>query len=301
MDQQFEDANEIDNNVSNDVSHETIDEAPSDADSPNSEQPTAFDLSTVERVKLGERELTREELEKSFMLHSDYTRKTQSLSQEKRYIDNLEKDLERVAANPKLINEFKRIYPEKYHNYLRFISNGQTNGNQAQNGQGATNKSVNGNNGQANGKPEVPEYVSTLEKRLMAIEAKEEAQELKHREAELETVFTKFTGKYPLAVPNGEESFVLSAAQKVLQANGQLNEHVWEKIFKAAHKHHETAYTNYHKQRIELAKKTNARGKDMASGGGTLGASPNRPKTIKDATKAFLEDFGSGRISQRSR
>ena len=69
----------------------------------------------------------------------DYTRKTQEIAQERRYFANLDADLEKVRNNPSLAEEFKRIYPEQYHNFLRYTqSNSATRPQSAASGQ-ATN------------------------------------------------------------------------------------------------------------------------------------------------------------------
>ena len=59
-----------------------------------------------------------------YMRQQDYTSKTQEIAQERKYYENLHYDLDKVRQDPALAEQFKQIYPEKFHAYLRFIQQG---------------------------------------------------------------------------------------------------------------------------------------------------------------------------------
>ena len=62
------------------------------------------------------------------MRMKDYTQKTQRLSpiaKEQKYIENIDADLQAVIANPSLAQQFKQVYPQKYHFLVDRLTGGQ--------------------------------------------------------------------------------------------------------------------------------------------------------------------------------
>jgi hypothetical protein len=77
------------------------------------------ELEKLEKIKyngkvLSGKDLARELKEGSLRL-SDYTKKTQAIAEERKYYDNLAVDLQKLKANPALVDQFKSIYPQKFH------------------------------------------------------------------------------------------------------------------------------------------------------------------------------------------
>lgn len=280
MDLDIENFEPATDNVDN-PSEFTEDIAPEGSDSPNGEQPDAFDLSTVEKVKVGDRVLTRDELEKGIMRQEDYTKKTQEIGRDRKFMANLESDLKRVSEQPELARQFKEIYPEKFHNFLKYVIR------ETKAAQPTTTQTQREVNGEAKDGPS-PELLSRLEK----LEQQSEAKEVEAREQEIDSMITKLSPKYPLAIPKGNESYVLELARQVVDANKQLTPQVWEKIFQHAHKHFESAFTDYQQHKIKLARERNQRGLDQGAGGGTPGQKPRTARTFEEATNNFIQDMG---------
>lgn len=243
------------------VSHETN----------NSSQNDLVDLARYNRVKLGDRELTRDELQRGVMMQSDYTKKTQELAKERQYVDNLAADLKAIAANPNLASEFKRVYPAKYHGYLNLI--------QQTRASSPVQSNVN------------PQQIEQLAQKLEALEAERFEERTAQKSMEIDSAFAKYQSKYPLSTPNKDETYVLTRAQSIIESGGKLDTNAWEKIFKEAHAHFESAYKGYYKTTNNNQKAAHVRGKDMASGGGIPSGAPNLPKNIKEATKNALADL----------
>ena len=82
------------------------------------EQPSVLDLDSVDKFKFNGREWTPKDLKSAYMMQSDYTRKMQEIAQDRKYADNLSTDVSAVLANPELAEQFKKIYPPKYHAVL---------------------------------------------------------------------------------------------------------------------------------------------------------------------------------------
>jgi hypothetical protein len=97
---------------------------------PSAETPEAapelVDLDTMDKFKFGGREWTPKELEAAYMRQQDYSRKTQEIAQERKYYDNLPYDLDMVKNNPALVNQFKQVYPAKFHSWIDSCRTGKT-------------------------------------------------------------------------------------------------------------------------------------------------------------------------------
>jgi hypothetical protein len=277
---------DAENTESNDLSNdqEQVSDNSREESGEQSNVQDMVDLSKYSRVKLGEKEWSRDELEKGVMFQSDYTKKTQEIAQERRYVDNLQADLSAVAKNPALAGEFRSIYPEKFHKLLDIVtretnSQARTQGNQSQN---SSNQNV-----VQKTDPRLEKMFSTVE----SLQKERHEERVSQKATEIDSAFAKFSSKFPLSTPNGDETFVLSRAQAVLDSGETLNDAKWEKIFKDSHLHFEKAYQGFYKTKINNQKAAHIRGKDVASGGGTPGGAPNLPKTIKEATRVAMQDL----------
>src|SRR3990167_2821971 len=83
------------------------------------------ELDKFERVKWEGKDWSLKDLKNSVLMHSDYSRKTQEISEERKFYDNLRYDLDAIRKNPDLESKFKELYPEKFHSYLDYVRTGQ--------------------------------------------------------------------------------------------------------------------------------------------------------------------------------
>lgn len=255
------------------------------SETPEQTQESLADLSAYERFKLGEKEFTRDQLDKGIMLQSDYTKKTQEIAQERKFYSNLQADLDNVARNPALAEQFKQIYPKQFHHFLGYVAR--------ETAQTGTQSQTQKQNDVA-ADPRLEKVDQVLSKFEMW-EKEQQEQRVAQKATEIDSIFTKFSPKYPLATPNGDESFILNKAQAALDAGEKLDVVAWEKIFKSAETHYKTAYEKHYKQINNNQKAAHVRGKDIGSGGGVPGGAPKMPRTIKEASRIAEEDLGSRR------
>lgn len=210
------------------------------------------------------------------MMQADYTRKTQALSEERKYYDNLEADLAAVKANPALASKFRSVYPEKFHGYLGYVGAAQAKAAQAQ-------------ETQAGAKPSGmdPEVLARIEKMERAHQEREAAA----LDAEISSTFEKLSKKYPLA----DETTSIARAEALLANDKELKltPQVWERIWKADQEAHEKRYKAHYSKQIQEQTTANKKGKDAASGGGIPGHAPKKPRTIKEASSFALEELQS--------
>lgn len=230
------------------------------------EQPSVLDLDSVDKFKFNGREWTPKDLKSAYMMQSDYSRKMQEISQDRKYTDNLSQDVSAVIANPALVEEFKKIYPQKYHSVLDKILE------KASPKQGLERP----------GSPD-PVFVNRLDR----LEKQIFEREVMAAEAEIDSKFKGFNEKYPYA----DEQVVIAQAQAILDKGEQINDKAFDTLFKQSHEKNQTRLEQIYSKKVGEQKKANSIAKDMGSGGGTLGKAPTKFKSIQEATSALAREY----------
>lgn len=244
------------------------------------------DLDKVEKFRWNGREYTRDALKKEIMLHKDYTQKTQKLSEEKKFIEerkkydeNLYHDLEKVKANPALVEEFKKIYPEFYHKLVDFLQTGET---------------IKKDNPAAIDETKV-EQKDLQDPRVDEVYNWVTEQKLKTAEVEVNALFDKMSTKYPEA----SEREVIGQVQHLLALHRQSprdykkpDDKTIEDLFKTSQEDFVKRADARHSKRFNDQKAANAKGSGPGAGGGVPGAAPKVARNIKEATALALQDPG---------
>lgn len=243
-------------------------ETPDQQSAPTSEEQKIIDLESQDKFRFGGKEWTPKEFQGAYMMQADYTRKTQQLSEERKYYDNLSADLSAVRSNPELADKFKEIYPTKFHSYLEYVEKRQQ---PTQPGQQNQYQSLD------------PAY----QKRFDTLEADMNERKVAAINAELDSRFKTLSERYPFA----DEEAAIARAQAAHQKGIQLTDKVWDQIWKDTHDKNESRFKKISSEQINKQKSANQKGKDVASGGGIPGQAPRAPKTIKDASKFALEEM----------
>lgn len=229
-----------------------------------------LDLDQVPKFRMDGREWTPKDFKGAYMMQADYSRKTQALAEERKYYDNLSVDLEHVKKNPVLAAQFRAMYPEKFHGYLKYIT--------------STAPSENtGNDGQKKLGNVSPEF----EERFSRVENAFKEQKQQAIEAEIDSRFKVLQEKYPMA----DEPAIISKALAAMDQGHKPSEKLFEELFKADHERHNKRYEQVYSQKVKAQKQANLKAKDAAPGGGTPGQAPKTPRTIKEATAFALQEL----------
>lgn len=261
------------------VQHETLSEKIA-SEQPQGTEPSGgetpkepLNLDSVERFRWNGKEWTPKDLQKlqqENMTYQDYTRKTQQIAEERRFISNLDADIENCKNNPALIAEFKKIYPPQYHRFLRFIESKQ----EVQNPQAtSTPPGID---------PQLIERFNKMEQSLLAREQEAHQQAVSAFESELDQKAATYSKKYPMA----DEEAVLARAQVVLDREQPLTDKVWDDIWKSVHDKNEKIFKEHYSKQFKQQQSQNTKGKDMASGGAIPAQAPKSYRTIKEASEA---------------
>ena len=226
------------------------------------------------------------EYESGYMRQQDYTQKTTQLAQERKFYDNLSIDLDRVKQNPALAEQFRSVYPEKFHGYLRYVQENSAQQPPSQRPMTAQERQY------ARLDPAMEMRINNLEKGFRD-------KEVAAISAELDMKFKTFSEKYPYA----DEEAVVARAQALLskmKENDPLNPNItisdkqWDALWKSmndnVYKRVDTRYKEDVKRQIQVGKSSS----DAGRGGGIPGQAPRQFRTIKEASAAAYADIDSG-------
>jgi hypothetical protein len=233
-----------------------------------------LNLDSVEKFRFDNKEWTPKDLRSAYLMQSDYTKKTQEIAQERKFYDNLEFDLHQVKNNPSLAAQFKSIYPEKFHKFLGYVSQGSSAGQ-------ATAQT------QTEQKSQYAQIDPSLVERFNRLESSIHEQKVQAAEADLNEKCAKYSKEFPFA----DEEAVLARASALLDRGTKLTDQVWEGLWKSVHERNEKIASQFYSQKVNQQKTMNSKGKDIARGGGTPAQAPRVAKTIREASQFALQEL----------
>lgn len=238
------------------------------------ETPSVVDIGSLEKFKFEGKEWTPADLKSAYMRHSDYTKKTTALAEERKYYDNLADDLANVKSNPQLLEQFKQIYPEKFHRYLDYVVAKEE----------ARQERIEQDQQQ---KQQYAQLDPEIMKDLQQWKSDMKERQVQAATAEIDAVMSKNATKFPLA----DEEAVLARAQLLQSQGTKLTPQVWEGIYKSIHGKVKTLMDKNRSTEIKEQNKLTSQGRDIGAGGGVPGAAPKLPKSIKEASSNLLRDL----------
>jgi len=249
-----------------------------------------LDLGKLGKFKFEGKEMTYDELRKSYLRHQDYTKKTQEIAQERKFQENLYADLQQVAKNPQLIAEFKQIYPEKFHSYLAFVQKQEQQAQQ--NAQSQTQQLP------QSLPPEILERIERQEKMLEAINQDSSEAMSETLNNTFETLEKEVMEKYPKA----DMVHVLSHVQSYLDENGvnaksllknrEGLKNLFNDVAKSSHEMMTKKFESWQKQQLEEARKVNKKAGDIGRGGATP-TGPAQKMRLKDVADHIIADLNN--------
>lgn len=256
-------------------------------DSTRAESPEAprdiLDLDKLDRFRFDGKEWSAKDLRNSYLMHQDYTRKTQEVAETRKYVDNFQTDLQTVINDPTRIKDFKAVYPKAYVSVAEKILERLA----------PQNPSVPQVNPNTQKMPdELSRKLAEMESKLSKLDQWEEQQrvaEVQKIESWLDNQYSTLSKKYDHADPE-----VVTARAQVLSDNGhKVDEKILEKLFEKHHSEVKTRWDKTYKEKVNKQLEAGNKSKDVGAGGGTPGGAPKQARTIKEATKIALEDLGA--------
>jgi hypothetical protein len=231
------------------------------------------------------KEYSKEELEKLLGIESQSQSQPQQSFQ--KFDDNFGHDLATLMKDPGQFQKFAGIYPPQYVERARqvLMANGINPYSPQQQQQQQTQ--------QPNDPFRDPRMQEVLQMAEMYKQQQKE-QRIESINNKLDTSFEKLGTKYPDADKNVVNWYLQGLANKgisLMDDKGNLRTQVIEKLFKADHDNRNKSYEAKYRAKVDAQKKMNLKSKDMGSGGSLGTAKSSEVRTIKDATKAMLNDI----------
>lgn len=238
------------------------------------------DLDKLERFRFGGRELTRKELQDSFMMRSDYTRKTQEVAEARKYADNFDADMRSVLENPQLLGRLKEIYPAGYVQIAEQILSHR----QQQPGQ----QSQPADKTMSNLPPEIMQRLDKIDRWEKEMQERTTQATLE----QIESLHERMGKKYPYADPDVVDRRVELAIDKGLKITPENLAKVWENAYKMHNEAHKSRLDALAKTKVEDQVKSGKQARDIgAGGGGPISSTPKKYSNFADINKDVFSSF----------
>lgn len=267
----------------------TSDSSPANQTTDSAKAEQLLDLDQHERFKWQGKEWNRNDLQKSAMLQSDYTKKTQELAEQRKFVENFNADLAKVLENPQLWSEFQKVYPKEFTQMAEQImnrANPQKTQNQTQ------------NKTQSEDDPVKAEMKALIEQYRTE---REEAQRVKY-ESQIDSTMADLGKKYAdvrnsFEKPEVFDYYILSMADQIKAQKGpnqSLSQADWANVYKTVSESFTKAFDRRQANTFNKQKSASQKAKDIGTGGGIPGEAPKKI-SMKDVPNAFLEHVRSQR------
>ena len=237
-----------------------------------------YELEKLGKFKFDGQEWTAKDLRDAILRQKDYTQKTQALSkdresfsQEQKFYENLYHDLNSVKNNPQLAQEFIKVYPEKFHSYLKQILGQDQNQAQSQDVQ----------------KSQQQQFDVDKEARLQKLERFYNDQEVAKNEAMISQTVDKFSKQYPDAL----KELVIGRVYEAHNRGEQITDDVWETAFKTVDAQMKDVWKAKYGEMVKQQTAVNKKSQDVPSGGGTIGRAPAKFNKFSDITENAIRDL----------
>lgn len=261
---------DIENN-SQELSTEVSSEDPNQGDSSQQIYEVDGQKYTADQIKQWR------DAEKTFK--ADYTRKTQTLAQERTQFTRsasalkdggLEVDLEIIRNGQASVSDFKRVYHKDFHHYADQLM--------------LQKKNEPGSNGKGAVDPAFLERFNQVEQRFQQMQTDAIDKELDVKEQE-------YTKKYPYADPSAAymQAGALLDHKESQGLKAEITSKEWDSIWKSVHDKQSERFKQYQSSLVNGQKRQNAKSRDVGAGGGIPGQAPRTAKNLKEAETMALQ------------
>lgn len=245
-----------------------------------------IELEKLEKFKLDGQELTLKDLRNQMLMRKDYTKKTQEMSEARKYVDNFDVDLAKIIENPSLMSKFKEVYPTSYVEKAERILKMAWKDNL----KATEEQKPETQNQRQDLPPEILaklDKVERLEKWMMGQEESKQQERTSTVEAQLNDWFTDLSSKYKFADPDA----VLTKAQALADAGQAIDKATLDNIFKEKNDFYQKSWATEKQQKQQQQLKAGAQAKEAGPGGDVPSAPPKKYDSLKDVRKSLLAQF----------
>ncbi len=235
------------------------------------------DLDKLDKFLFKGREWTRKEWEDGHLRQEDYTRKTQEIAQQRKYVENFSYDLSTVLKNPEKLRDFERIYPKEFVEVAKQIM--QSTGSPKPSEEAHESRSL-----------ESDPLYNELKSELDQFKAEKEEARIKETQNWLDKQFESLGKKYSFA----DAEVVNARAHAAAMKGEKITAEVLDKLFKQSNEQMKKRYETWHNETVKKQINKGSEAKDMGVGGDAPSGQPKTPKTFKEATASWLANLSQG-------
>lgn len=224
--------------------------------------------------------MTPKELKDSFMMRSDYTKKTQELSETRKYAENFHADLKSVVGNPRLLDEMKKVYPPEYVQITEQIL------------------SLIKSQPDGQGKPQSSDPSLSLPKEVLERLEKVDRWENQMREQstqamleQIDSLHERMAKKYPYADSDVVDRRIEVAIDRGLVIKPENLAQIYENAYKMHHNDLKSRLDSQAKQKVEEQVNAGKKARDIGAGGSVPQNAPKKYKKFSEITKDVLKSL----------
>lgn len=237
-----------------------------------SEAPKVAELDGLSEFSFGGEKYTPDRFQEILSQYKTYEAQSKEYSENKRFEENLETDLDNVLQNPHLAQRFKEIYPKKFHGVLdRLLKTGQT---QAQ-----------GQSAQAQQQMQLPKELLQTVDDVRFLKDHIFQTQVNAANAQLDAMLPPLFKKYPLA----SEEQVYAKAEAMLAKNQSMTATVWERLVRESHEGISKKADAFYGEKLKSQLEKGKQGKDVGAGGVTPGHAPKKARNFDEAYAEMLK------------
>lgn len=257
-----------------------------------------IELDKLEKFKINGEEWTPKTLQAAMLRQQDYSKKTQETAQERKFLDNFEKDIETVKGNPSLAAEFKRIYPPKYHQFVdRLLSTSVVQEEQPANDLKDNDLFKD---------PRIQQLLQEADESRAYRKRQDEVsmqQNVKTATQEIEATLRELVAKHnvPKEAQKDVELVTLKKIEELISFNKEnpdkavpLTGDIWNKAYEQTYADFNRTMEALYKQKVNKQTEASKKAKDIGAGGGTLANAPTKVP-MKDVKAQMLNDIKMGK------
>lgn len=232
--------------------------------------PQSADLDSLSEFSFQGQKYTPTQLAKML---GDYQRMSQTLPEVEKYreyAENFEIDLEKVARNPALADQFKQLYPKQFHAAVDKIV-------------GGARPAASQENARAQVPNEFTSELQALKAELNEFKQEKYQAQVAQQEAYLQKVVDPLFEKYPYAKPREVQNAVFAQAQAMVEQGYKMTDAAWERLVKETHLAIKKQSDDLRAIEIKKQTEVGAKGADTGAGGSPPGQAPARARNFREA------------------
>lgn len=234
------------------------------------------DLEGISEFTFGGEKYTPDGLHEILKNYKGYQDQLKEYTEEQKFRENLEVDLDNVLANPNLADRFKQIYPKRFHGILdRMIKSQSTQGTPS-------------STPTAPAQAALPKELFGLMDDVAAMKQHILDTQVEAASAKLDAILPKLWTKYPFA---NEDQVLARAEARQKGQKEPIAEVVWERIARESHEAAKKKYDQHNQQELKRQMEKGKQGKDTGPGGSTPGQAPRKARNFDQAYDEMVKSL----------